>query len=1398
MYGRYFISPGGLKLALLIILAVLFPELPGQYYNIRCTNIGIPEGLSDGHINDIIQDEFDYIWIATRRGLYRYDGQKVANFPIVEDSTKLLYDNEINDLGNAVGGGIWIVSQTGLTLFEHGIFQNKQISVDQGLLINSSEIINNQNWFFTNHGMYSYHSDEQAFDKVMFSPQTNFKYSFLNDADISTGLLDPNTRKLWICTASKGIYVKDLESGVISAYWLKPGESQSTNNIYINKILMDSRGGIWFASPEGLWHKSSGSPDGKKVDFENTSYDNNEVFYIEQDNDGNIWCAVEDLGLIVLNFHGKVIERFDAEDHNSSGLSSGFINKIFIDDRGNMWIGHKETGIDYFTTHYGQRIFYYKNVIDEMGYVPNTVKRVVPLDHDRILVVHESPNNPNMSGLSIASSGYGTYFSRPSAIQEVSLNQTDLNFTELLRIKDQFALSTYNNLYLIDSGQLNSKSSNIHIKPDTKAYKDYVMFHYLYNDTSLLLGQNLRSYNIPENEERILISDINLDRFLIDEHALLWGAASYSGLVIIDLEKKTSLAQFINDPLDDKSLSDNNINCIFKDSDGSIWIGTQFGLNRMEQNIDSLLYSNLGSDFSEAFKDLKFQRFKVQDGLSGNAIKSILEDGQKRLWMSTDNGISIIDLTDYRIYKLDHIDGIQDGSFYLGSSAQDEDGTIYFGGENGLNFFHPDSITFEIDPPSIHINELYLLGEKVKPGSHYRDHIVLEQMLEKTEHIELNNRENLITLGFVAVDFEHPDEISYYHMLDGFDIDWIKSLEGNSATYTKLRPGSYTFKVKAKTINNSWTEEAKLIIIVNPPFWSSWWFIVLLSMLIVLLVFLYIRYRLSSLKSQREKLEKLVKERTEELEQANAMKIRFFTNISHEIRTPLTLILAPIEHLIKSKGIARSVHEKHTLIHRNAQRLHDLINQLLQFRKIETGNLEFKPSHGKPIQFIENLAAPFFDYASQNGQQFILDIQAKNIETWFDEDKLDKILNNLLSNAIKYTPKEGKIILKVSTEFDKLDKNPILRLDVSDTGVGIEHAKLERIFDRFYEVDDSNLKMEGTGIGLALTKALVELHKGKITVTSQVGEGSCFSVFLPMGGSYVQDLRKKEEAAENKSVFPDENDETTKTRGSADTEAFRKDEEKATILIVEDNKDLCSFIQDLLRDDYHVQVAFNGSEGLELLTLDHRIDLVISDIMMPVMDGLTLCRTIKDNVDTSHIPVLLLTAKQGEESVLEGLKTGADDYLCKPFNEEILKVKIRNVLAFREKLKLNYLNRLKIEPSNITTTSRDKEFIEKAIKVVEDDMSDSEFDVKTFASNMAVSPSTMLRKMKAITGESSEKFIRTIRLKRAAQLLQNSQFLVTEICYEVGFSSQKHFSATFKKQFKLSPTDYKKQFSEII
>jgi len=1126
-----------------IILAfLLIQDLYGQSFNLRCENIGIPEGLSNNHITDIIQDEYQYIWIATERGLNRYDGSEIINYPVSREQESSLYDRYIIDIENNIEGGLWIITRDGLIQYINGSFHQKRIIENDNLVINAVGIVGRNNWFYTNEGVYEQLPDGSGFKRVEISPRTNFKYSFINSADISTALLNPYTNELWICTATKGVYVKNLETSGIEAFSFKIYADRAENNLYIHEALLDSTGNIWFAGPDGLWCKPAEGAHGFKVEFSGTLYSDNEVYSIEQDRQGNIWCAVADLGIILLNERGEVIEHIDAEDHNASGLSSGFIKKLFIDYKNNVWVGHQESGIDYFVTRYSRDIGYYRDIISVDGSVPTSVKRIVPLNKNKLLIVYESPNNPVISGISLISTGNGSNFSRPSNIQHIRLNQVDLDITELLRFDNRFAVSTYVNLYWFNLNHLTDNTPFINIYPESFTFNDYVMFHYLHNDTYWLLGQNMRKYDISKRSEVVYMNDLNLDRFVIDNHGLLWGAASYNGLVIIDLKNKEEIAHFINDPLASNSISDNNINCLFKDSRGNLWIGTEFGLNGVQQNVDSLTNLYSGTEYPEGYNDLRFIRFQTKDGLSGNVIKSLVEDNQQRLWIATDQGISVLDLLDHSLHTLGFFDGIQEGSFILNSCAKGEDGTLYFGGENGLNFFDPENITFEKEIYSIHINRLEIMNDRISVGSEFRNKIILDQDLEKTDQIELSYKDKLVKLGFVAVDFEHPGEVEYYHMLDGFDIDWVKSTEGSNATYTKLRPGSYIFRVKARALNNSWTEEAKLTIIVSPPFWSSWWFIMFMSLLLVMLILLYIRYRLSNLKSQKEKLEELVKKRTEELEQANAMKIRFFTNISHEIRTPLTLILAPIEHLIKLKGIARPVQQKHALIHRNAQRLHDLINQLLQFRKIETGYLEFKPSFGEPIEFIKNLATPFFDYASQKGQKFILDIQAEKIETWFDEDKLDKILNNLLSNATKYTPEDGEITLKVSTEFDDLAKTPILRLDVSDNGIGIEQNKLERIFDRFYEVDDANLNMEGSGIGLALTKALVELHKGTITVTSQAGKGSCFSVFLPMGASSMQEMANNEDETDDLSAFQDENDEQSGENGPGNIGAYQYEE----------------------------------------------------------------------------------------------------------------------------------------------------------------------------------------------------------------------------------------------------------------
>jgi signal transduction histidine kinase/ligand-binding sensor domain-containing protein/DNA-binding response OmpR family regulator len=1374
-------------LTFLLTLFYITP-LSAQHYNIKFKHIGIPEGLSNNHITDILQDEFGYMWIATERGLNRYDGHQMIVFPNRSGFSDTILDHHILDLERNVSGGIWIITKKGLVLYNNGVFQHKQIPNDPDLVISHAEIVANNNWFFSNNGIYSYDQDQGVFTKIQIVRNTDFKYSFINNTGISTAMLDAYSNQIWICTIDKGIYIKDRSTRVIRPYLLKPAESQAANNILVKNILLDNQGNIWFASNIGLWYKPHDAESPRKIEIQSPLINNVEVLDIEIDYKGKIWCAISDLGIIVLNGDGKIIEHFDAEDYNKTGLSSGFINQITFDKQNNLWLGHQDFGIDFSVTKFNQKIAYYKNLNNKEDFLPTKVKRILPLQNKKVLIAYESSYNPDISGLNIISTGQGNYMSEPELIQQIKLDVSDLDITELLSIDDQILVSTYDHIYTFDISLLDNKAPILNINPVSYTFDEYVMFHYLHQNQYWLLGQNLRTFDMSNQQEELFDKDLNLDRFIIDDKNLMWGAASHSGLVIIDMNKKEILHQYISEPLNEKSISDNNITCINKDSNGTIWIGTEFGLNKIQNFLSDYSTFEYG-EIKSLLKNIEFQRFKAEDGLSGNSIKSIIEDNNKRLWLATDNGISMIDLITNNIFKLGVQEGIQNSEFMVNSYAQDQDGILYFGGEQGLVFFNPDSIYFEKFEHQIFINELKILNNKIVTGVEYADRIILEKNIESTEHIELDYKEVLIEIGFVTTEFEHPEEILYYYKLDGYDIDWIQSKNYSKASYTKVPPSEYTFRVKAQTANKHWTKEAQLKIIIHPPFWATWWFISLITLIAILLIIFYVRLRLRNIKKQKKYLENIVHERTKDLEKAyidlqeheneillqrdqlqelndkikksNALKLQFFTNISHELRTPLTLIMAPIERLTKSGGLSQRLQQKLSLINKNAHRLNQLINQLLQFRKIETGNQKIKAKKGDIIPFIINLSDQFLEYSQQAEIRYQLNCDHKSLVTWFDEDILYKIISNLLSNAFKYTPKGGSISMSVTCFSDSESGDEYLKIIVKDTGIGIEKNHLKEIFNRFYQREDSNIKVEGTGIGLSLTKSLVALHKGHITVNSELGCGSTFTIDIPLGEDYLE-----------------EDEKSFSTDGSI-TYDF----------------DIFESIDYQNQSVYNIEFANNGEDALSIIKTNETIDLIISDVMMPVMDGLSFCNKVKTNINTSHIPVIILTAKHGDNSELEALKIGADDYITKPFNEKILRQKIQNTFAYRESLRNIYKQKISIEPSEITTTSFDQKFIDKAVKVVEENITDSEFDIKAFSSALAMSPSTLLRKIKAITGEPSDKFIRTIRLKRAAQLLRKSQFSITEICYEVGFSSQKHFSTTFKKYFELSPTEYKKNNS---
>ena len=871
----------------------------------------------------------------------------------------------------------------------------------------------------------------------------------------------------------------------------------------MQKILLDHQGNMWFSSTRGLYYKRKDEKSPKKIKLKN-----NQIRDVEIDYEGNIWCSISDLGLILLNSDGKIIEQFDIENNqHKTGLSSGFINKITFDNHNNLWLGHEETGIDFLATRFSKKIAYYKNLTRGVGFATTKVKKILPLENKKILIAYESFNNPNISGLNIISTGDGNFVSQPEKTQEIILDQTDLDITELLAIDNKISVTTYDHIYTFYDSILKTTKPKINIKPVSAKFNEFVNFNYIGKHNYWLLGNNLRTYNILEQQEKIYIEDMNLDMFYIDDAGLLWGAASNNGLIIINISTKEKIQEYISDPLDETSISHNNINCIYKDSNGNIWIGTDFGLNKIK-NLPPKYDQNDTFDIRNGLKNLKFERYKLKNGLSSNSIKCIIEDGQKRLWLATDKGISMINLNNEYIFKLGTEEGIQNGAFIINSFAQSNDGTLYFGGEKGLNFFHPDSIHFEKKIIPIFINGLKVMNKKIETGVKYGDKIILDKDIEYTSEILLSHQEELFSINFIAVDFEKSSDLEYYYKLEGYDNDWIPTKNTQSATYTKVPSGKYIFKVKAFTADNYWTDEAELQIVIDSPFWTSWWFLLIILQIPIGFTFLYVKIRLSIIKKQKTKLEQIVNDRTHDLEkanrslqkqkgeiqsqrdqlqelnskikQSNELKLKFFTNISHELKTPLTLILAPIEQLVKSKGLTPQIQKSHALIYENGHRLNQLINQLLQFRKIETGNLELRAQKGDIIGFIVNLSDHFLEYAKATNINYQLICNYDSIITWYDEDKLYKIISNLLFNAFKYTPNGGDVRLHVFCVSDRKGNEKFIKIEVSDTGIGVEKSQVMNIFDRFYQSNDINYETEGTGIGLSLTQSLVRLHKVKL------------------------------------------------------------------------------------------------------------------------------------------------------------------------------------------------------------------------------------------------------------------------------------------------------------------------------
>ncbi len=876
----------------------------------------------------------------------------------------------------------------------------------------------------------------------------------------------------------------------------------------------------------------------------------------------------------------------------------------------------------------------------------------------------------------------------------------------------------------------------------------------------------------------------HINALLEDSNGTLWIGSS-NGLYCIDSIRtwegephpKLKMIRYRHILGDTSSISNNLIWCIYEDPRGDIWIGTNVGLNRFKK------------------EDEKFTHFFKPDGLPSDVIYNIVEDDHGNLWLSTPIALCKVDLSGQSIHfkKYDASDGLPNNNLARALYKR-RSGEILVGMTKGLIGFFPDSLKDNPNIPSVAITDLKIHNQSIP----------LDTIMNHKRHIVLSHSQNFFSLEFAALEFTAPERNQYAYLLEEFETDWNYSGNRRLANYTNVSPGSYIFRVKASNNDGVWNEKGTALkITILPPWWKTWWAYSIYAALILGTLYGLRRYELSRQRfKHRMEMEHI---EAENLKEIDNMKSRFFANISHEFRTPLTLIFGPAKD-ISEKSKDKDIKQSAKIIKRNADKLNGLVNQLLDLSKLEAGKMALETSEHNIIPLLKGLVLSFSSLAERKKITLKFNTKEDKLDIYIDIEKLEKIITNLLSNAFKFTPEGGEVVVSVSKPTPATAGKPksppgrgikgvgpmskVIEISIQDTGIGIPKERLDKIFDRFYQVDGSHTReSEGTGIGLALTKELVELHKGTIKVESKEGEGTTFTVLLPLGREHLKadEIVEKEIEKEITQVI-DETEIVPENEGreeKTDLESLL-DTEKPLLLIVEDNSDVRNYIISHLNEEYRIKEAANGEDGLNK-SIEQIPDLIVSDVMMPKMDGFELCEKIKTDERTSHIPVILLTAKATSMDKREGYETGADDYIMKPFDASELKVRIQNLIEIRRKLQEKFSS----DDFNIPPElkSIDKEFLKKILTIVNEHISEEEFSIEELGKEAAMSRRHLHRKLKALTNKSPSQFVRSIRLSKARNLIKGKKWTISEISYQVGFSSPIYFNKCFKEEFGYSPSE---------
>ncbi len=1359
---------------------------------LKFEHFSVEQGLSNELVYSIFQDNNGFLWIGTFAGLNRFDGTKFYKFDFNE------YDSEplVRVIFQDNTGNIWIGTDNGLNRFEIKKKSETELQTRCSRFLNDPEdknsISNNvikaiyqstngDLWIGTVKGLNKITSDQ------VYGKEEEIKFvSYISDSinNHITSIVQDKDENLWLGTMGGGLNKFDIETeSFVKNYLQNDKNPNGLSSNYVMSLYYD-KDNLWIGTYLGGFIRFQIQNEEftvYKKNPEGNSISDNRVLSIKEDKKGNLWLGT---GMGVNSFNpvtGK-FESFSSDPRIDNTIKSNYVRDLFIDNSDNLWAGTL-VGLEKANINPAKFLYYKNNPWDSNS-----------LRHNQVISLCEDYKENlwigTYEGLDMLN--YKTGIFTHYKLDRDNHRRAGRTVYSLYEDKDKdLWIGTFGGgLYKFNRSENNFKQFRKDAKNPKSILDDRVLSISEDNTGDILIGtldgvckfdksKKEFSHYILDPKDSTILAGKSVETIYYSYKKGVYWVGTRTGPFKIN---KDSTCQFVNVDNEGKSERKDSSSSVKKeivyafceDGNGNLWIGTSNGL---------IIHKE---------ESKEFLRFTINDGLPNNVINSIMQDNNGNTWISTSGGIAKIDFTqdsNIRVKAYSVEDGLQGLVFNEGAAFKNKKGLLFWGGTNGFNICNPSFIVENQNPPKIVFTSFKKFDKEVKS---------IDELLELNA-LELSYSDRFFSFEFAALDFTIPEKNQYAYKLEGFDDKWNYIGNRHFASYTNIDPGEYIFRVKGSNNDGVWNEEgASIKIIITPPFYSTWWaytfyFIAFLSILYVARKYEMNRLHLKN----RLKLEQM---ESEKLKEINEVKSKFFANISHEFRTPLTLILGPIENVINK--VDTNIKQQLKTAHKNGNRLLRLINQLLDLSKLEAGAIELKAHRIDLIPYLKGILFSFESLSKEKNITLRFYSENDSVEVYIDTEKMEQVFYNLISNAIKFTPENsnGEIKVKVTNQITsdiKQSENNIEHIQISivDTGTGIPADQLLYVFDRFYQVKSSSIKeLEGTGIGLALAKEIVELHSGNITVNSKENKGTEFIITLPLG----KDSLKGNEIMDESSIynpqvkivdqmeFPETViEEQTKIQGN---------EDKEIVLIVEDNKEVRKFIVQQLKFTYSVIETADGEEGFEKAT--HSIpDLIISDVMMPNMDGNELSRKLKNDNRTSHIPIILLTAKGGKEAKLEGLETGADDYIMKPFNSSELIIRVKNLIKQRNILREKFSREQFVRPDKIILPAVDKKFLNKIKEVIEKNIGDEKFSVENLAGEIALSRVQLHRKLKALTNQSASEFILNMRLQRAADLIKQDAASISEIAYMTGFNTPNYFAKSFRKHFGCSPSEYKGKVS---